>query len=95
MVGCFKNIVVKPGKEQEFEALFHELKAAMIQHEPGNVYYDLYKSNTRHGHYVIMERYHDANALKSREQSAHGARLFPRMRALLDTLEKLCFEGIE
>lgn len=95
MIGCFKKIKVKPGKEREFENLFHQLKAEMALHEPGNEYYDLYKSADSLGHYVIMERYHNKEALTMHEQSAHGARLFPHMRALLESLEKDCFESVE
>jgi len=95
MIGCFKRIKVKPGEEQEFERLFHALKAEMSLHEPGNEYYDLYKSSVGPGHYVVMERYHDKTALTMHEQSAHGAHLFPQMRALLESLEKECFEGVE
>lgn len=95
MIGCFKKIKVKPGKQHEFERLFQALKAEMIRHEPGNEYYDLYKSPVGSGNYVIMERYRDKAALTMHGQSAHGARLFPQMRALLESLEKECFEGVE
>jgi quinol monooxygenase YgiN len=95
MIGCIKKVTVIPGKEKEFERLFNELKAEMAIAEPGNLYYDLYASNDGSGNYVVMERYRDKAALTLHEQSAHGARFFPQLRALIAHLHRDCFESIE
>lgn len=95
MIGCIKKVTVIPGKEKEFERLFNELKAEMAIAEPGNLYYDLYASNDGSGNYVVMERYRDKAALTLHEQSAHGARFFPQLRALIAHLHRDCFESID
>jgi quinol monooxygenase YgiN len=46
MIGGVKHVVVNEGQEQTFLDLFRPLKAEMTKHEPGNVYYDLYRSRT-------------------------------------------------
>ena len=95
MIGCLKKIKVIPGKEQEFEYLLNQLKAQVALHEPGNEYYDLYKSSTESGVYIMMERYHDTAALEMHEQSVHGAQFFPELRSLVSSLEKECFESVD
>ncbi len=95
MIGCIKKVTVIPGKEKEFERLFNELKAEMAIAEPGNLYYDLYASNDDSGNYVVMERYRDKASLTLHEQSEHGARFFPQLRALIAHLHRDCFESID
>ena len=44
MIGGVKHVVVNEGQEEKFLELFRTLKSEMVRHEPGNVYYDLYRS---------------------------------------------------
>jgi quinol monooxygenase YgiN len=94
MLGRLKRIKIFPGKEQEFEQLMIELIAQVRQYGAGNVYYDLYKDPDMPGCYIMMERYHDQSALQAHEQSAHGARLFPQIRSLIQNLEKETYESV-
>ena len=46
--------------------------AARAGHEPGNVYYDLYRSRKADRTYVVTERYRDEAAFQSRQTSVNG-----------------------
>ncbi len=62
MIGGVKHVVVNAGQEETFLNLFRTLKSEMIKHEPGNVYYDLYRSRKAARTYVVTERYRDEAA---------------------------------
>ena len=83
MIGGIKHVVIHPGKEQEFLQLFGTLKSEISRHEPGNVYYDLYRSRKDPLAYVVTERYCDEEAFQAHQNSAYGKTLFPQIRALL------------
>ncbi len=95
MLGGIKRVNVLPGKENEFEQLFKQLKASVRANEAGNEYYDLYKSQTEPGKYVVMERYRDSSALNMHKNSTYGTQLFPKIRALLESIEVEYFDSIE
>ena len=84
MVGGLKSIRVREGCEQEFERLFAELRGIMQSAEPGCRLYSLLRSRTSPRDYIVQEQYESQAALASHESSEHGARYFPRIRALLD-----------
>ena len=44
MIGGVKHVAVNEGQEETFLELFRTLKSEMARHEPGNLYYDLYRS---------------------------------------------------
>ena len=94
MVGGLKLLTVLPGREQAFEVLFAELRNEMRQHEPGCLLYSLLKSRKNSSDYIVHEQYVDQAALDFHSQSAHGARYFPRIRALLDKIDVEYFDGI-
>ena len=83
MIGGVKHVVVNEGQEEAFLELFRALKSAMAKHEPGNVYYDLYRSRTAPRTYVVTERYRDEAAFQSHQTSAYGPPLFKQMRAII------------
>ena len=83
MIGGVKHVVVKEGQEETFLDLFRTLKAEMTKHEPGNMYYDLYRSRKAPRTYVVTERYRDEAAFQAHQTSAYGPPLFQRMRALI------------
>jgi quinol monooxygenase YgiN len=53
MIGGIKHVVVNEGQAQRFLDLLRTLKAEMATHEPGNVYYDLYRSRKAGRTYVV------------------------------------------
>jgi quinol monooxygenase YgiN len=83
MVGGVKHVVVNEGQEETFLKLFRTLKLEMTRHEPGNVYYDLYRSRKASRTYVVTERYRDEAALQAHQTSTYGQPLFRQMRAII------------
>jgi quinol monooxygenase YgiN len=83
MIGGIKHVVVNEGQEETFLKLFRTLKAEMTKHEPGNVYYDLYRSRQAPRAYVVTERYRDEVAFQAHQTSAYGKPLFQQMRAII------------
>ena len=83
MIGGIKNLLVNEGQEEAFLELFRMLKAEMTKHEPGNVYYDLYRSRKAARTYVVTERYRDEAAFQMHQTSAYGQLLFKQMRAII------------
>jgi quinol monooxygenase YgiN len=94
MVGGLKNVVVKPGYEQEFETMFAELRQAMHEHEPGCLLYSLLKSRTNPRAYFVHEQYRDQAALDAHQKSPHGQAFFPKMRAILESITVEYFDGV-
>ena len=94
MVGGLKIILVKPGREQEFETLFAELRAAMRDQEPGCLLYSLLKSRTNPRAYIVHEQYRDAAALETHESSPHGKIYFPKIRAILESITVEYFDAV-
>ena len=82
------------GARKEFEALFEELRNEMHKHEPGCLLYSLLKSRKSSSDYIVHEQYADQAALDFHSQSVHGARYFPRMRALFDKIDVEYFDGV-
>jgi quinol monooxygenase YgiN len=83
MIGGIKHVVVNEGQEETFLELFRTLKSEMAKHEPGNVYYDLYRSRKVPRTYVVTERYRDETAFQAHQTSAYGPPLFKQMRAII------------
>jgi quinol monooxygenase YgiN len=94
MIGGVKHVVVNEGQEQRFLDLFRALKAEMTTHEPGNVYYDLYRSRKAARTYVVTERYRDESAIEAHQTSAYGKPLFQQMRAII-TIEVEYYDSID
>jgi quinol monooxygenase YgiN len=94
MVGGLKIVQVKPGHEAELERLFAELRAEMRAHEPGCLLYSLLKSRAKPGAYIVHEQYRDQAALDAHQKSAHGAKYFPKMRAIIEKIDVEYFDGV-
>jgi quinol monooxygenase YgiN len=94
MVGGLKVLTVMQGREREFEVLFAELRNEMRLHEPDCLLYSLLKSRKTPRVYIVHEQYADQTALDLHHTSAHGARYFPRIRALLELINVEYFDGI-
>jgi quinol monooxygenase YgiN len=83
MIGGVKHVIVNEGQEETLLNLFRALKLEMAKREPGNVYYDLYRSLKAPWIYVVTERYRDEAAFQSHHTSAYEAPLFKQMRAII------------
>ena len=81
IVGGLKCVIVKQGKENEFESLFRELASKVREHDKGCNYYDLYKSEQPRT-YLVMEQYENRDALQRHQKSEHGKYYFPKIREL-------------
>ena len=86
MVGGLKIILVKPSHEQEFEALFAELRAKIRDHEPDCSLYSLLKSRSNPRAYIVQEQYRTESAWQAHQSSPYGAIYFPQIRAILESI---------
>lgn len=93
VVGGLKSVTVLEGKENEFELLFTELAAKVIDHDKECNYYDLYKSRQPRT-YLVMEQYEDRDALQNHQQSDYGKNYFSKIRELLEKIDVNYFECI-
>jgi quinol monooxygenase YgiN len=91
VVGGLKHVVVKEGKENEFESLFRELTSKVREHDRGCNYYDLYKSEQPRT-YLVMEQYENKEALQRHQKSEHGKYYFPKIRELFEKIDVNYFE---
>ena len=64
MLGVVATIKVKPGMEQQFEAVAKELVAKVNANEPGCRLYALHRAEAPQT-YVFMERYTDQAAVEA------------------------------
>jgi len=87
IVGDLKHVVIKEGKESEFESLFRELATKAKEHDKGVNYYDLYKSEQQPRTYVIMAQYENRDTLQRHQRSEHGKYYFPKIRELIERIE--------
>ena len=72
---------VKPGQNAAFERVFRDMEIKVGQNEPGNLSYDLYRTEQPQT-YVIVERYKDPAAVAAHGRDAAG--LMTQLRDLLD-----------
>jgi quinol monooxygenase YgiN len=82
--GLFVKFHVKPGQNAAFETAFRKMQKSMREHEPGNVYYDLFVTVENPQLYVIMERYRDAAAVTAHNQSEHLKTVLADLKDLMD-----------
>lgn len=80
-IGVIATLTVADGKNDEFEAVFADLAAAVRANEPGNVFYTLTRSRSNPQVYKVLEQYVDQDALKTHGGSdyfkAAGPKLAP------------------
>lgn len=86
VIGDLKHVIVKEGKEEEFESLFRELATKAKAYDKGVNYYDLYKSEQPRT-YLVMSQYEDRDALERHQKSEHGKYYFPKIRELLESIQ--------
>lgn len=71
MIAVIAEITVKPGTGAEFEAVVADLVAQIKANEPGNLTYQLVRSQTDADHYRFFELYSDQAALEAHGKSDH------------------------
>ena len=79
MLGVVATIKVKPGAENEFEAIAKELVAKVNANEPGCKLYALHKADGAPSTYVFMERYVDQAAVDAHRQTDYFKALGRKM----------------
>lgn len=71
------KLIVKPGREAEFERLQAELSALTHAHEPDTLVYDVIRLREAPGTYVVYSRFRDPAAFEFHQQSSFHDRLVP------------------
>lgn len=71
------TLVIKAGKEAQFERLQKELSELTHAHEPGTLVYDILKSRTKERTYVVYGRFADEAAFQVHQASPFHDRLVP------------------
>lgn len=84
MIGVVATLRAKAGREGEFEAAFAEMAAAVREHEPGNLLYQLTRSRTETGLYKVLEIYADEAAVEAHRASDHYRAGGRKLRDLVD-----------
>jgi quinol monooxygenase YgiN len=81
---CFiAKLKIKAGREAELERLQTELSQLTHQHEPETLVYDVLRSTTEQGVYIVYGRFKDEAAFQLHQTTAFHDRLVP---PIVDTL---------
>src|SRR4029079_7503355 len=83
MLGVVATIKVKPGMEQQFEAVAKELVAKVHANEPGCRLYALHRAEAPQT-YVFMERYTDQAAVEAHRATDYVKALGRKMGEFMD-----------
>jgi quinol monooxygenase YgiN len=83
MLGIVATIKVKPGMEQQFEAVAKELVAKVNANEPGCRLYALHRGEAPQT-YVFMERYADQVAVEAHRGTDYFKALGRKMGEFMD-----------
>jgi quinol monooxygenase YgiN len=83
MYGIVAIQKVQSGKAEEYVEMFKRLQKVVREQEPGNIYYDLYRSRADENTFHVMERYESKEALKAHGHSEEFQELVTPMRAML------------
>ena len=83
-IGLVATLKIKPGKEQEFEAVFLDLQAAVKRDEPGALQYEVFKSKAQASTYIVMEQYKSEADLAAHRTTPHMTAAGPKLGAVLD-----------
>lgn len=67
VIGDLNYVIVREGREREFESLFKELATKAKSYDQGVNYYDLYKSEQPRT-YLVMSQYKDREALQRHQE---------------------------
>ena len=78
------TLVIRAGKEAEFERLQKELSELTHASEPGTLVYDVLKSRTKPRTYVVYGRFRDEAAFQVHQTSGFHDRLVPPIMACVE-----------
>jgi len=78
------TLVIKPGKEIEFERLQKELSELTHAGEPGTLVYDVIKNRNKPRTYVVYGRFKDEAAFQVHQASPFHDRLVPPIMACVE-----------
>jgi quinol monooxygenase YgiN len=81
------RFTVRPGAEQQFDALVAETAAGIRDHEPGTVIYACHTVQDQPRQRIFYELYQDRAAFEAHEQTAHTRRFLAERKALLEATE--------
>jgi quinol monooxygenase YgiN len=82
MIAVIATVKVREGREAEFESLFAQLKALVIEYEPGTVAYDLFLPRNDSGVYKIIEHYLSAAHWQSHKDASYTQEFVPQLHKL-------------
>ncbi len=71
------KLVVKPGREDEFERLQSELSELTHRHEPDTLVYDVIRQRDEPRTYIVYARFRDEAAFQQHQASDFHERLVP------------------
>lgn len=83
MIAVIATVKVKAGREAEFESLFSQLKALVIQHEPGTVAYNLFLPRNDSEFYKIIEHYLDTAHWQCHKDASYTREFVPQLHTLI------------
>jgi quinol monooxygenase YgiN len=77
------KLVVKPGREAEFERLQRELSELTHAQEPDTLVYDVIRHRTEPSTYVVYGRFRNEAAFQAHQAASFHDRLVPPILATL------------
>ena len=81
MIAITAQMMVKPGCEEKFEVAMISLVSKVNSNEPGNILYELCKSDD--GNYMVMELYEDEAAVDAHRSASHIKESGPSFKGLM------------
>jgi len=82
-IGATVHLRCAPGREDELVAQLTRLRSK-IRQETGNIYYDVYRSRTEPGAFLITERYRDRDAVRAHAKADYVQGMGEQLRQLLE-----------
>ena len=86
IVGDLKVIIVRQGREKEFETLFRQFATKVKKLDDGISYYDLYKAEQPRT-YVVMAQYQNTDTLHQHQVADHSKEFGAKLRDLVEKIE--------
>ncbi len=95
MIAFIANLIVKEGKEVDFEKLQAELSELTHANEPGVLVYDVIRHQEKAGHYVVYARFKDQAAFDTHMSVDFHERLVPPiLECLAEEMNLQFFEHV-
>ena len=88
-IGVTAKLQVLTGKNQEFEAVFKQLVAAVHAKEEGCLLYALHQSREDAQTYIVLEQYADEAALQAHSKTDHYRNLGKEMAVYMAAAPKI------